>query len=97
MERTLFTTLLFAPLAALHGAASLVCRAGTSAASAPDDAPAQVNIYQFHLPLPATAAQLRKDAPDEDVPLAGEVPEGRTDEEADRAGGGHAEWLVEHL
>ena len=51
------------------------------------DAPAQVHIHQFHLPLPATAAQFRKDAPDEDVPLAGEIPERRTDEEADGAGG----------
>ena len=46
------------------------------------DAPAQVHIDEFHLPLPTSAAQFWEHLPDQQVSFLHEVSEGGADEDA---------------
>ena len=49
------------------------------------DPPAEIDVHEFHLPLAAAPPEFGKHLSHEKIPLAGEIPKRRTDEDPDGA------------
>ena len=50
------------------------------------DSPAEIDVHELHLPLATPPPEFGKHLPYKEIPLTGEIPERRTDENSDGAG-----------